>query len=461
MRKLLMLLSAFFLMGITAEAKTIYTSTADEYSEILHSITGNSAMTYSLHTQSDISQSILLTYFDGEPEPYNAEYDICDEYNIHTLIYNSREDADAAYEYYHENNIPVCRNEELSVTEDTGSSTYLSWGTPYIGSDIFIEGLKRLYGNETMPDITVAVIDSGIDYTHPFLMNRVDASRGYDYYNNDSDPMDDHHHGTHVAGIIADNTTSNVTLIPIKITSADGGTSYTIFESGIKKAIELDADVINLSLGSTSQLSSTDVVNLKKIFEPVFAEAESKGIIICAAAGNGAFNSDYIFPAFIESAITVANCKSDGTIASTSNYGSVIDLTAPGTSIYSTYPVNKGSYATISGTSMACPFAAASTALLKTINKNITPQEADNMLKAYLNPFPTPHTGTKTYGKGILNIGNAMLISAYKDGQFKYAGNFDKTVIEECDTVYAHIWKSLDSMLPMCQKFEYKRSTDK
>lgn len=409
MKKILIFIPLLFLTCATASAETIYTHSAEEYAAVMYDLRHQTPMSImSDIPENTIEDRVLLLRNDTDIDVCGAQYDICDEYAIHTLIYSTAGEADAAYEYYLENGYSVCRNEKLTITEVTPSqihAPYLSWGVRYIGSDRFMDGLIKDYGSvRNMPDVTVAVIDSGIDYTHPRLKGRIDTYNDYDCYNNDNDAMDDNHHGTHVAGIITDNTLENVKLIPIKITDDDGNTDTNYMKEGLKKALELDIDIINISIASPTMLNESAISGLKSTFDPLFDAAHRRGITICISAGNGAHNANYIFPAFMENTIIVSNCQSDGTIYSGSNYGSVVDLAAPGTDIYSTYPVSKGSYKSLTGTSMAAPFVSAAAALLKTMDSDITPPMIERVLKENVNPILK--SGSRYYGNGILYIGD-------------------------------------------------------
>ncbi|MGN0181163.1 MAG: S8 family serine peptidase [Candidatus Ornithomonoglobus sp.] len=410
MKKILISLAALLALCFTAaEAETIYTSTAGEYADMMQKYSPpREASPFAMGVQSDESQNILLAAYDGSLEDCGALYDICDEYNIHTLIYETSLDADAAYEYYSENGIPVCYNETMTLeaSRPTKYLPYLSWGAGYVNTSWLTSQLELHFGSVgNMPEITVVEIDSGIDYTHPELEGRIDADSGYDYYNDDNDPMDDNSHGTHVAGIIADNTLSNVKIIPLKVSDADGNFSTTQFKAALQRANELKPSVINMSIGTTKE---DPACTQKATFYKLFNAAYTNNTIICTAAGNRpsgsaeANNADYIFPAYMDNVITVANSTSSGGISSTSNYGSVIELAAPGDSIDSTIPVSKGSYGIKSGTSMACPFVTAAVAMLKTYDAGITYEKATEILQANTTPFSV--TPENSCGSGILNM---------------------------------------------------------
>lgn len=134
------------------------------------------------------------------------------------------------------------------------------------------------------PTMKIAVLDSGVDYNHPDLQGRV--IKGKDFINNDDDPMDDHGHGTHVAGIIsavANNGVGiagiapNSQILAVKVLGADGSGSTTAISNGILYAIEQGAKVSNLSLGASTGTST---------MQAAVDRAVAAGIIVVSAAGN-------------------------------------------------------------------------------------------------------------------------------------------------------------------------------
>ncbi|MDF2628957.1 MAG: peptidase [Symbiobacteriaceae bacterium] len=200
--------------------------------------------------------------------------------------------------------------------------------------------------------VMIAVVDTGVDLDHPDLAAKVNTSLDYDFVNSDSTAQDDQGHGTHVAGIAAaatNNSTGiagmcpNCTILPVKVLNSAGSGSYSAIASGIRYAADKGAKVINLSLGGTAGNST---------LSSAVTYADGKGSLVIAAAGNNG-NSTPFYPAAYTAAVAVAATTSSDTRASFSNYGSYVDVAAPGQSIYATYFNN--TYSSLNGTSMAAP----------------------------------------------------------------------------------------------------------
>lgn len=206
---------------------------------------------------------------------------------------------------------------------------------------------------------TVAVLDSGSDYTHEDLKSKI-ISKGKDFINNDDDAMDDNGHGTHCAGLVGAATNNglggtgmgyNITILPVKVLGAGGGGSFDAVIGGMKWAADSQARVLSMSLGgygfSNAMQDAADYV-------------AGKGKIIVAAAGNDNLDAATtpMYPANLKNVFSVAATTSTDARAGFSNYGDKeIDVAAPGEGIYSTiWP--GGGYAYESGTSMACPIVA-------------------------------------------------------------------------------------------------------
>ncbi|WP_425430442.1 S8 family peptidase [Desmospora activa] len=207
--------------------------------------------------------------------------------------------------------------------------------------------------------IRIAVVDTGVQYNHPDLSGKV--VRGYNYVERNWDPYDGNGHGTHVAGIAAAATNNgvgiagmapNAQIYAVRVLNNAGSGTLADVASGITHSADNGSHVINLSLGSSAGSSS---------LESAVNYAWSRGSVVVVAAGN-AGNTAPQYPAYYSNALSVASTTSSDAKSSFSTYGSWVDVAAPGSSIYSTYPTN--SYASLNGTSMAAPHVAGVAALL-------------------------------------------------------------------------------------------------
>jgi len=210
----------------------------------------------------------------------------------------------------------------------------------------------------------VAVIDSGVDGSHPdlagALVRGVNTRTDRGDYSNPTTDQDGH--GTHVAGIIAARTGNGkgvsgvapkASIMPVKVLDADGGGWMGDVIEGIVWAADHGADVINMSLGGPDADFSATAVNY----------AISKGVVVVAAAGNEG-SSAPSYPAALPGVLSVSALARDGSVDTYSNHGPTVDLAAPGTAILSTVP---DGYAFMSGTSMAAPQVAGVAALVAAI----------------------------------------------------------------------------------------------
>ncbi len=239
--------------------------------------------------------------------------------------------------------------------EFTPNDTYWSqqWGPKKINCETAWDLHKGDAGT------VIAIVDTGINYNHPDLSSKYVG--GYDYYNNDSNPMDDNGHGTHCAGIAAAATNNgvgiagvafNCKLMAVKVLGAGGSGSDSTVAQGINYATSNGAKVISLSLGSSSGSST---------MQSAVNNAWNNGVVVAAAAGNSGTTQQF-YPAAYTNCIAVAASTTSDTRASFSNYGaSWVDVAAPGVSIYSTYG---SSYTNLDGTSMACPHVAGAAGLV-------------------------------------------------------------------------------------------------
>jgi len=238
--------------------------------------------------------------------------------------------------------------------------------------------------------VTVAIIDTGIDYTHPALGGGFGpgfkVKGGWDFVNNDADPFDDNGHGTHVAGIVAGQSdiitgvAPDVSLIAYKVLGSGGSGSDSNVIAAIERAADPNqdhdisdhVDVANLSLGGPGNPDDPSSAAIDN--------ATAAGVTFAIAAGNNSGFHTISSPGTARNAITVGATDVSDLIASFSSRGPNMkninikpDVVAPGVAILSSYPGNR--YATLSGTSMATPHVTGAAALLKAVHHDWTPAQ--------------------------------------------------------------------------------------
>lgn len=274
----------------------------------------------------------------------------------------------------------------------------LPWGVDQIDAE-----LVHKAGN-TGDGIKVAVIDSGVDRSHPDLFGQV--AGGYDFVNDDTLPMDDNGHGTHVAGTIAAITGNEVGVIGVapkvsiyalKVLDASGSGNFSNIIAALQWCIDNGIQITNNSYGSST--------NPGLSVETAFISAETAGILNIAAAGNEGNRKgtgDSVgYPAAYDSVVAVAATDSNNVRAYFSSTGPKVEISAPGVSINSTIPNN--SYATYSGTSMASPHVAGVAALVKFANPSWTPDQIRSKMITTADPLGDPNW----YGAGLVDAEEA------------------------------------------------------
>jgi thermitase len=228
-------------------------------------------------------------------------------------------------------------------------------------------------------DSVVAVIDTGVQADHPELSDRLTSAR-YDFVDDDTNPADVGNgrdddsdgvmdelvgHGTHVAGIVA-LTAPAARIMPVRALDSEGrGTTFGIAKA-IRYAVGNDADVVNLSLGSSRESEL-----LGDMIGDDDDDQTGRDAVFVAAAGNDN-NSVEQYPAAEDSAIAVTSVDQEKKKSGFANYGREwVTIAAPGSGIYSPFPT--GRYAHWDGTSMATPFVAGQAALIRSLRPSATP----------------------------------------------------------------------------------------
>ncbi len=270
--------------------------------------------------------------------------------------------------------------------------------------------------NVGSPNTVVAVLDTGVDYTHrdidenmwvneaelngepgedDDLNDYIDDIYGFDFLNDDPDPKDDNGHGTHCAGVIAAEGDNNLDvagvcwdarIMALKFLGADGKGSLGGAIEAIYYAVENGADVLS---NSWEGLSISHLIAMREAFEYAY----SQGVVAVAAAGNSG-STGLLMPAGFETVIAVAATDSNDEKASFSNYGDDVELAAPGVDVLSlrAQGTSRGTvynqYTTIlSGTSMACPHVSAAFALLLSLYPDIPIDDASDIIFRNCDPL--------------------------------------------------------------------------
>jgi subtilisin family serine protease len=227
------------------------------------------------------------------------------------------------------------------------------------------------------PSVIVAVVDTGVDYTHPDLQGLfVD---GYDFVNQDADPRDDEGHGTAVAGVIAARTQNRegqagmcwtCKVMPIKVLDASGSGTTSNIAAGIVWAVNHGARVVNLSLGGAGTTQA---------LEDAVDYATSKGAVVLAAAGNSGTTTRF-YPAAYPGVLSVAATTPADKLYDWSNRGEDwVQVAAPGCDVA---PVRGGGYGTFCGTSAAPPVVSGIAALALSLDEGLSPAQLDEGLRA-------------------------------------------------------------------------------
>ncbi|MFO1475253.1 MAG: S8 family serine peptidase [Verrucomicrobiota bacterium] len=260
-------------------------------------------------------------------------------------------------------------------------------------------------------NVLVAVLDSGIDFTHPALAGQ--CAPGYDWVNGDSDPSDDFGHGTAVSGVIAaarlpsgvPGIAFGCRLLPVKVMDSGGYATYSCIAQGIRYAADQGARVINISIaGSAPSATLQDAVDY----------AWSSNVLVVAAAGNSA-GTTLQYPAACSKVLAVSATEPEDTLASFSSWGNDIALAAPGDEIWTTQNDAANRYGPWRGTSFASPMAAATAALVLSENPTLSGLDVAELLEQTADQ-PAPISWTPQLGWGRVNAFRAVIAASILPG---------------------------------------------
>lgn len=251
---------------------------------------------------------------------------------------------------------------QQSFAFDDGAGTHTTYVEQPAAAAI---GLAAAHAVSTGSGVIVAVLDTGLDGTHPELSGRLVA--GWDFVANDASPaeqpngLDDDGdgrideafgHGTHTAGIVA-LVAPGASIMPVRVLDADGRGDVLAVAAGVRFALAHGARVINLSLGT---LKSSDAI------QNAIEEAEKSGVVVIASAGNWGAATPEEYPARSSHASAIAAVDASARPAPFTSFADFVALSAPGVGIRSAFA--GGGYRLWSGTSMSAPFVSGTSALL-------------------------------------------------------------------------------------------------
>jgi subtilisin family serine protease len=272
---------------------------------------------------------------------------------------------------------------------------------------------------------TVAVIDTGIDYTHPSLGGTYGQANskviaGYDFVDNDADPMDTDGHGTNVAGMIAANRyTQNgldyqgvapqAKLVGLRISddgeSIDDRTIEDALQWVIDNAKRYNITSVNLSLGS----GSYNDVETSDIMSDEFETLRKMNVYVTAASGNSGDSffggTGVAYPAADPNVMAVGSVKSDGTLSSFTQRNSLTDLVAPGEDVLSTK--RGGGYELIDGTSFASPVVAGLAAIIRQVSPATSVDDVASIMQQ--SSMTVRDDGDTDMAFGLININRAII----------------------------------------------------
>ncbi|MGW6558971.1 S8 family serine peptidase [Streptomyces hydrogenans] len=272
-----------------------------------------------------------------------------------------------------------------------------SWGLDRIDQKALPLNQSYTYPDSAGQGVTAYIIDTGVRISHSDFGGR--ASNGYDAIDNDNTAQDGHGHGTHVAGTVAGSSygvAKKAKIVGVRVLDNSGSGTTDQVVAGIdwvtRNAVK--PAVANMSLGG----------GVDTVLDQAVRNSIAAGITYAVAAGNDSSNASNYSPARVTEAITVGSTTSSDARSSFSNYGTVLDIFAPGSSITSSWNSSDTATNTISGTSMATPHVAGAAAVWLGANPTATPAQVSTALTTAATPNVVTSPGTGSPNK-LLFVG--------------------------------------------------------
>ncbi|MBQ2973797.1 MAG: S8 family serine peptidase [Clostridia bacterium] len=367
-----------------------------------------------------LNRLIVSTNTNNELENYCGAVDKLEGYNNwHILQYDSVDNCNNAYEYYlGQDYVRYVEYDEIISGDNITTNNYVvenisddvkkmqtNWASERIEADACISELKN--NQVSLNPVIVALIDTGIEESHSYFTDESRILTGNRPSDNAPSPEAvKYWHGTRMCGLIVRNTPSNVKIksynyFYYKLAGNDYGLKTTLANE-VKCAVEDGADVINLSLTSLTNFSS---------LKDEIKNAIDNNITVVVSSGNYNSNANYYFPASYSSAITVSSVDSNlkpwiDSETQGSNYGSVVDISAPGdnASIWTT-DLN-GGFCYTGGTSAAAALVSSAVAIIRSFNSEISVEKIEEIIKS--TAYVPEGWDAENYGAGIVNFMNIL-----------------------------------------------------
>jgi subtilisin family serine protease len=267
--------------------------------------------------------------------------------------------------------------EQNQVIKLVATQTAATWGIDRVDQANLPLSTTYTY-NSTGSTVTAYIFDTGVRSDHAEFGGRVTG--GFSAVAAEPTPEDGNGHGTHVAGTVGGTTygiAKSINIVPVKVLSATGSGTNAGVIAGLDWAVAHHATGIpavgNMSLGGGISTALDDAVR----------RCVNDGIVMAVAAGNSNLDASTASPARVQQAITVGSTTNTDAKSSFSNFGSLVDIHAPGSSITSAWFTSSTALNTISGTSMATPHVAGAAALYLEYAPGATPAQVESALKQY------------------------------------------------------------------------------
>ncbi|MCK4889876.1 MAG: S8 family serine peptidase [Candidatus Aminicenantes bacterium] len=370
-----------------------------------------------------VPNELIVKYAPGVTEA--AKDKIKDKYNLTKKKDSKKKGKFVVYKHLNPNSVKDLMKKEVEIIS-VQQNAY-AYAFAFVPNDPYytyqwhmtIIDMENAWDLSTGSGVTIAVIDTGVKQSLEDLAG-TNFTAGWDFVNNDNDPTDDEGHGSHVAGTIAQTTNNgagvagiayNATIMPVKVLDKRGSGSFDDIADGIYWATDNGADVINLSLGGSSDLD---------ILSDAVDYAWNHGVVVVCAAGNDGVSSPF-YPAAYTNSISVSATTSLDTLASYSNYGTTIDISAPGGDsgdnngdgyddmiLQNTFLRRDEGYYFYAGTSMASPHVAGVAALVIAKNSSLSNAQTRNILETSADDIGA-NGWDNLFGYGRLNAYEAVM----------------------------------------------------